>query len=357
MPSRRRLAIAVAAVAVASLAAGAAVDSGFGSTDPTPSVPAPALTRITDQQAVTALAFSPDGRLLAVAGDGGVLLRDATTGMQVHKLAGSESPPTVVRAAIHGPHEGITSLAFAPDGRIVAGGDSTGRIRLWNVADGSVVRELTAPPGAPAAVRWLAYAPDGRALAAADFGGPVALWDTAADRVRLLTAGGNGSRSRTATLAFTADGSRLVLISHSLAATVWDVTTGEPGTDPAFRTEGVETGAEGADTVAFDPRGRTVAVGEFGSLRLVDPATGRTRELAGHEGEVASLAFAPDGRTLVSVGGFYDGTARLWDVQTGRQRRLICECGYFSLVVFSPVGNAIAANDPRSPDIVYVWRL
>jgi WD40 repeat protein len=295
---------------------------------------------------VTALAYSPDGRMLAIASSQGLVLWDAATGARVRALAGPE------------PSNGFTwvsgTVAFAPDGRVVAAGDRTGRIRLWNVADGTLAGELS-PRGDLRELSSLVYAPDGRTLAFAGSPGGVGLWDTTGDRVRML-AGAAAPGSPGATLAFSADGRHIVQVRYDLTAMTWDVTTGEPVRDPQVRAGPVDTGGLRINQVAFDPHGPTIAVAGFKMVLLVDPATGESRELVGHVFEVASVAFAPDGRTLVSVGGFYDNTARLWDVRTGTQLRLLGMGGHFNAVVYSPDGHSVAGVLPYA-DLVVVSRV
>ena len=74
-------------------------------------------------------------------------------------------------------------------------------------------------------------------------------------------------------------------------------------------------------SVAFAPDGKLVAsVGNDHLVRLWDPATGKeVRQLKGHLGGVESVAFAPDGKTLIT--GSYDHTLRLWETATGKELR------------------------------------
>jgi WD40 repeat protein len=208
-------------------------------------------------------------------------------------------------------------------------------------------------PGAPDAVTSLSYSPDGRALAATGGRGPVRLWNADTGETLRTLAGGEESNTRTSSLAFAADGRRIARTRSNTTPTLWDVTTGEPIEDPAF-------GIRGTSAVAFDPHGPAVAIAGWRWLRLVDPAVGQARELIGHQGEVVSIAFAPDGRTLATAGDFYDNSVRVWDAPTGRQLRVLCDterhCGGFSQVAFSPDGHAVAAVESVTHQ-VRVWRV
>ena len=120
----------------------------------------------------SAAAFSRDGKLAAV-GRGGeangpsgtVVLLDPATGKKVHDLK-------------PGHLDGLTDLAFHPDGKHLA---STGRdtlVRLWSLADGKLVKELGKPRGGQSKdwIHALSFSPDGHLLAAADMGGAVQVW-------------------------------------------------------------------------------------------------------------------------------------------------------------------------------------
>ncbi len=260
-----------------------------------------------------ALALSPDGR--TVATDKG--LWDTATGR-------FRPGPEGRRTAFQGQDYSVEVIAFAPDGKTVAMGtrdaqSGKGRmIRLWSADTAREVGHFGTQP-----VRALAYAPDGKALAAGNEDGSVVLWDVAAGReLRRLA----GHRREVNSVAFAPDGRLLASSSFDGDLFLWDAATGKQ-VRRLVRGEGRTAGPVNVLAVAFSPDGRALASAEqpFTSangacVTLWEVATGQVRRrLAGHEGDVNCLAFAGDGRTLVT--GSTDTTALVWDLAAAPSRK------------------------------------
>ena len=301
------------------------------------------------------LAFSTDGRLLAVArSDGRIELFEPTGGR--------------LQLEIQGRSGGVNALDFSTDGRRLAAADSDGTTRIWSVEAGRLLRKLL---GHEAAVRSVAYAPTRSFVATAGDDGYLLIFDTAlgklheevqvpgvrrlmysADGTQLVAAAPgqtvavpSGRRLRGQGLCISPDSRRIVLRQPGWPLQVHDLRSGE---------RVAQVDVPDATAAAFSPDGAVLAAASpDGAIVLSDPASGaRQRVLAAEGGPVLALAYAPDG-SLLAVAR-QDGGVRIRDAASGEVRHRLWLDGVVRDVRFSPDGRLLAAAGDDA--VVRLWR-
>jgi WD40 repeat protein len=273
---------------------------------------------------ILTFAFPPDGATIAtIQMDGRVALRDT---------AGGAGAPTFLD------HPGYAwALAFSPDGRSLAVGGAEPDIFLYDVEAGGAGRPLGMPIRDVCA-KGLAFAPDGRSLAASSYRDhDVILWDLAAGRERARL---RGHTSPVPCLAFAPDGRSLASRGRSDGAIIlWDLATGRPRRRLGVLSEPVVG-------LAYSPDGHWLAsTGDRDRHGRLWDLEGRRgdRLMVSLSPATDPVAFSPDGRLLATAG--YDGAVRLWDLATGAElRRVGGPADRLLGVAFSPDGRALAAT-------------
>ncbi len=279
-------------------------------------------------EAVSALAFAPDGKSLAVARFDAVEILSLPERSLVRRL---------------GPHRGrVNAVQFSPDGaRVLAAAGEPGvfgEVRIWNVADGQPAGTFQ---GHADSLYAAVLSPDGKLLATSSYDQTIKLWDVAGEKeLRTLT----GHNDAVFDLAFRPDGKILASASGDRTVKLWDVATGQ-------RLDTLSQPTKEQYCLAFGPDGKRVAAGGADNRIRVWQVSETGKENTSplvyarfaHEGAVVNLVYSSDGKTIVSAGE--DRTVKIWDAETMHERlALEPQSDWAPALAISPDGKRIAVG-------------
>jgi WD40 repeat protein len=341
---------------------------------------------LTDQKRVTAFAFSPDRRHIAIATEHGkVTLRDLADA-----AARSEFPINDLG------DRKVTQLSFDVEGNILAAMVS-GHVRLIDVAEPA--KQWPLSKDQPYATAF-SFSHDGRYIATTGDNGAAYVWDTNGKQERVL----RGHLAAALAVAFGPDDQVLVTGGNDATIRVWDLRSRPAQKFREFGAgdwiKGLAVSADGLYLAATEPYGKSPAVAIFdattgrqlrtvpgkvsrtsfapdhavlampgteGGVDLIDASDGKTvRSFAGPKIDMKAIQFSPDGRSLVTVPEDGDDSvgAYLWNLETGESRRLK-DADWCDSVDFSPDARLIATASTtmneidffRTPDGAPVGRI
>ncbi|MBI3208314.1 MAG: WD40 repeat domain-containing protein [Candidatus Solibacter usitatus] len=267
---------------------------------------------------VNAVALSTDGRTLAIAAG----MPAKSTSVQLFDFDSGRQIATLYQSV-----EEIFSLAFSPDGKLLAAGSSDGMVRVWDVAAGTKPKETLRQHGGW--VTGVAFSPDGKLFASASADRTAQVWDTRDWKalVRLPQPPTDVANA----VAFSPDGQFLAIAiggTTEHAVRLWrtqtlqeqkEVDTSRPKRRSAMAvTRALDTGGCIALGVAWSAQlkgGRILIPCAGNTVNVLGPNGGTVAALRGHSDWVYTVAVSKDGARIASGSG--DGTVKLWSARDG----------------------------------------
>jgi WD40 repeat protein len=343
--------------------------------------------------------FSPDGRRYAIQERHSIHLFDTTTGKRLHELPTTTYYFDLAEQTGYSRRElaATSSVAFSPDGKVLATGTPGRVVRLWEVATGKEV--VPAPGGHQHRVESIAFSPDGKTVASAGDDDSARLWEAASGReLRVLSLAPGEEVLRWIRdvgryrVAFSPDGEAVATVGSDNLIQRWSVRTGASQWKYLALNGGIRTilctpdgkrvlaGGNGK-VLAFDARsGKAIQPPPKAELAKMEPASDSDTELA--------LAVSPDGR-LIATAGWLELTwgkaprkipeLHVWEQATGKLRRRLPdeenerrilywitaspapwawgpEAYRELLVAFAPDGKTLAWNQGEAVELIDVAR-
>ncbi len=289
--------------------------------------------KVEPRKPINALAYSPDGRLIAAAGYGSVSILSAAG------LSGSGQAPLKTLNGLSG---AVNAVGFSADGSLLfaAAGEPGlfGELTLWNTDDWTRRHTLR---GHRDALLSAALSPDGKFVATGSYDQTIRLWDTSTGKESRVLSGHNGP---VFDLAFDPTGRLLASASGDRTVKLWDVAKGE-------RLDTFSQPLKEQYAVAFLPDGRHVIAGGVDSRirvwKLSESAKEGTNEIVeslfAHDGPILRLAVSRDGRWIVSSSE--DRTIKVWNAARYEQvARFTAQSDWATALAISPDNKALAAG-------------
>ena len=300
----------------------------------------PLKTLVGHQSSVNSVAFSPDGSLLASGSDDNtVKLWVISTGQELRSLTGHIWP--------------VFAVSFSPDGRLLASGSNDADVKLWDISTGMLVRTMS---GHSTSVTSVAFSPDGRMLASGSAEGQsgcvVKIWEVDSGReLRTLDCD-----DRVASVLFSPNG-KLLACASLVNIKLWEVSTGR-----IVRTL-TKDNPYSYTSIAFSPDGVKLASGSYDDcIRFYDVATGTTLMELHERSElpegVNCISLNSDGSLIAGSygGGETYGYVTIWDIVDGKEIcHLYPHSKAINSIAFSPDGQLLASGG--SDKTINLWQI
>ena len=307
------------------------IDAGAKPPAPGEAAPQPAsaaipkiVPRVPVKPQIFDLAWRPDGTLIALAG------------FRQVRLVNPATKETV--ATLDGEADAVRALAFSRDSKLLAAAGGLparkGEVKIWDVDSRKLVQTVA---GHADCIYAVAFSPDGKSIATSSYDKLLKLWDVSSGKeIRTF----KDHIDAVYALVFTPDGKRLVSGAADRTVKIWDAQTGE-------RLYTLSEPQDGINAIAIDPTGERVAAGGLDKTirvwKLGEKSGTLESSLIAHEDAILRLAWSPDGKTLISSSA--DGSIKILNAADLSEMGAIpAQTDWVYGLQFSPDGKRFAAG-------------
>ncbi len=288
---------------------------------------------------VVSIAFSPEGKIIAVGDvNGEVLLYSTKTKANIASLIGHVNAPSDIDEP-----GSVTSLAFSPDGKTLASGSRDTTIRLWNT---KTARHIVTLRGHTGRITTIVFSSDGNTIASGassthwSSDTTIQLWDAKTGR----NISSIETQNRNYSLAFSPDNVTLASIGSYSYVSIWKINTGK------LKTKLKAQQKQSIPKRTYTDGDNRIYRNDDGTYRLLNIETNEQKPiLIDFNSSINRIKFSPDGKLLAIPD---DRTIWLWDVQTDTLRATLTDNTYLlSSIKFSPDGNFLSTATRNSVNL------